>query len=137
MHFARFTRGLLVRADRRAAAATPAAWHREGSASRVAGRLRQPRRRATGSRGRATGARAPTRRRPTASKALPFFIGAVIIAHQLGAAQARLDILAAAVRYAAHHLHRDVRRGPAAPRAARSGHSRSLVNIGDLVRRLR
>lgn len=27
-------------------------------------------------------------------EALPFFIGAVIIAHQLGAAQARLDILA-------------------------------------------
>ena len=27
---------------------------------------------------------------------LPFFIGAVIIAHQLGAAQARLDMLAAA-----------------------------------------
>lgn len=27
---------------------------------------------------------------------LPFFIGAVVIAHQLGAAQARLDVLAAA-----------------------------------------
>ena len=44
--------------------------------------------RQTGRRARANAAQA------NSFEALPFFIGAVIIAHQLGAAQARLDILA-------------------------------------------
>lgn len=43
-----------------------------------------------GWRARANGAQA------NSFEGLPFFIGAVIIAHQLGAAQARLDMLAAA-----------------------------------------
>ncbi|MDH6594754.1 putative MAPEG superfamily protein [Variovorax sp. TBS-050B] len=46
--------------------------------------------RQSGWRARANGAQA------NSFEGLPFFIGAVIIAHQLGAAQARLDMLAAA-----------------------------------------
>ena len=45
-------------------------------------------------------------------EALPFFIGAVIIAHQLGASQLRLDVLAFALRRAAPALHHDVRGRP-------------------------
>ena len=54
-------------------------------------------------------------------EALPLFIGAVIIAHQLGAPQTRLDILAVALRDAAHDLHRDVRGRPAHGPLRRSG----------------
>ncbi len=49
--------------------------------------------RANGWRDRPTGARANAAQ-ANSFEVLPFFIGAVIIAHQLGASQMRLDVLA-------------------------------------------
>jgi uncharacterized MAPEG superfamily protein len=56
---------------------------------------------------------------------LPFFIGAVIIAHQLGAAQARLDMLAVAYVVLRVIYLGDLHQGHWAVCAARSGRSHS------------
>jgi uncharacterized MAPEG superfamily protein len=127
-----FHRRLLVRAGRRAAALRLRLAGQVGRVRQAAqqGRLRQPRparlaARLTDWRARANAAQA------NSFEALPFFIGAVVIAHQLARRSAMVDILAVLFVTLRIDLHRDVRGRAATVRSAIWALA-LLVNIGIL-----